>query len=587
VIRGPRDKTEFRDHPTDWKGYIDPLPACDIATPTDTKHPSVSTYKKAWPKYLTDWASLEAAKSAWKYRTALVDMTEAEAVDLIAPASNRVRDAAAGRGHSIHDLLEHHLNGDLADGILLLDVDDPAHEYIAAVESIIATFNPVVLASEVVVFGEWTDPDGVTHRWAGTFDAVWDIDGENVLVDYKSRKLGKAATRYPEDGAQLGGYGSATYWVVEGADGLCRMAPLQIDRMMLLSIAPDAVGQYMVDPQQAIAAWRHTLMFSHAQSAAPGMFARVKKHGVEIAGGGSTSPTQGTVVEREVGSVEDTHQPASPPDTPVEPTPGAPGQAGGGEPSSHPPSADLHAARTGWVIAKATELSITLGKQAVAAVWPQGVAPPGHVASGAATWTDGDIDLIALALRTLEAKHEHPFGMEDPKVTAERRTALQTALAADHEAIQKPPAPEPATEPAGEYADPDDVQILDGIVRGMARSSDPLERDRIARAQMWQQQATKANVPWKIGAYPRDEVPERLYCIAAAAVASLDLVDLDAKDPDRRVRDLLAQVLDDWLALHPTSAIGALFGLLTIDQALQLAALTDTNPTQETPGDTT
>jgi len=234
------------------------------------------------------------------------------------------------------------------------------------------------------------------------------------------------------------------------------------------------------------------------------------------------------------------------------------------------------------VIAKATELSITLTKQAVAAVWPQGVPPPGHVAAGAREWTDGDIDAIADALHTLEAKHEHPFGMEDPKVTAERRTALQAALAADHEAIQKPPAPVPATEPAGEYADPDAVGRLTVIIVGMATSDDPLERELIGRAQMWQQQATKANVPWKIGAYDRDEVPERLYCIAAAAVASLDLVDLDAKDPDRLVRSALAIVLDDDIAQQPASAIGALFGLLTIDQALQLAALTDTNNTKAT-----
>ena len=46
-IRGPRKLDALRNHPTQWTGYIDPLPADDIANPTadGEKLASVSSIK--------------------------------------------------------------------------------------------------------------------------------------------------------------------------------------------------------------------------------------------------------------------------------------------------------------------------------------------------------------------------------------------------------------------------------------------------------------------------------------------------------------------------------------------------------------
>lgn len=262
IIRGPEDKAQFRDHPTEWTGYIDPLPACDIAEPFTVPRQSVSEVKKAWPKFLTDWAAKEAAKSAWKHRDAIVKMDEDEAVDLISPASNRSRNKAAARGHQIHDLLEHFID-DVA--ITVYDEMNPAFGYVDCLRLLVETEKPKVVASEVVVVG----PDAV-----GTFDAVWDLDGELALVDYKSRKEGKAATRYPEDGVQEGGYLSADYWIVEDESGIHRMKPLNVLRAIIVSIAPDGYRIYEVDPFLAKEHWRKTVAFKETMDTAKEMFSR-------------------------------------------------------------------------------------------------------------------------------------------------------------------------------------------------------------------------------------------------------------------------------------------------------------------------
>jgi hypothetical protein len=231
-----------------------------------------------------------------------------------------------------------------------------------------------------------------------------------------------------------------------------------------------------------------------------------------------------------------------------------------------------HEARTAWLIRQYDLLLGKLGKAHLIEAWPTGIPGPRHIQDGTATWTSDDIDTIAAALHALEAKHDVPFGDEDPKVTAQRRADVEAKIAAD---LTPPtPEPEPTPEPDGPTANPDAVDTVMAIVIAM-KVGTPDERERIGRVQAWQRQASNKHVGWKIGNYARGQVPERLYAIVAAAVGCLDLIDLDATDPDRRVRDLLAAVLDDDIAQQPTSSVGALFGLLTTDQALRLAAMAE------------
>jgi hypothetical protein len=289
----------------------------------------------------------------------------------------------------------------------------------------------------------------------------------------------------------------------------------------------------------------------------------IRKHKdllTKFEGGGTTAHTEaGTAVRTVetvvVGSVEDNQPPAA-------------------------ALAILHETRTAWLINKTTHLVETLSKQHVAEVWPTDVARPLDIKSGHFVWTDDDIDTIVAVLDTLEAKHVVPFGHEDPAVTAARRATLETKMADEVERAKVSQPPEPAVDGAP-FANSTAVKNLTAIVKSMAADGDDATKARIQRVQHWQTQGSKQHVGWKIGNLPHDKVPERLYAIVAAAVGCLDLIEPDAADPDSRVRDLLGVALEDHdLAQKPSHPVGALFGLLTTEQALRLADMAETS-TQE------
>ena len=574
MIRGPKDKSLFRNDPTNWTGYVDPLPACHIAEGGDREYPSVSSIKQAWPKNLTDWAAKEAAKSAWKHRNALVDMTEAEALDLIAPASDRQRDAAAGRGHTVHDLLEHHLQLDR--GILLLPDDDPARAYLDTVRTIVEREQPEVLASEVIVFGEWTDDRGLVHHWSGTFDAIWRVAEHNVLVDYKSRKLSKAATRYPEEGAQLGAYSAARYWIVEDDEhGMHRMLPLQIDAAMILSIAPDAYGKYLVeDIDHARRVWHSTLQFRHTQKSAPAMFARVVKHTVE-GGGAAGSATHGVATPPNTPAVE-VEPSATAPTTAGKPA-GATSPAPAGDPSPLTDSLDavLHQARVAWVLNR-IEAVKERGEDAtrrLGTAMPDGPTPKA-VREGT-PWTAVQLEAWNAHVTAVEAEFELPFSDEDPAVAAERAAERAATEAARVAAPVAAPAAEsaPVTEEGGPFADPDEVASIRAVLASM--NDEPAQRGLVEHVFGWTRTGLDTGHPWSLS--PKGQpTPLRRWAICAAAIGLLDIVDLDAEDPDAAVRLALALVVGDD-ALKPSVPVGQTLGTLTFDEAQRVAAVVDTH----------
>lgn len=569
ILRGPSDKAAFRNDPEKWTGYIDPLPADDIATPDGAEHPSVSDIKKAWPKNLTDWAAREAAKTAWKFRTALTGMSEQEAVDLIAPASNRQRDAAAKRGHTIHDMLEHQLFH--PDKTLLLEADDPAGEYLDCIADLVAELQPEVVASEVIVFGTWTDTAGTVHRWAGTFDAVWRIDGELVLVDYKSRKLGKAATRYPEEGVQLGAYSSAAYWIVEDDTGLHRVAPLELARGLILSIAPDGWRSYKVDLEQAREHWLTTVSFKATQKAAPKMFARPTGRNVESGG--------------DVAHVD----PA--PVTSAEGT----GSAPAGEPSVDAPRhvgdilpEVLHQARVAWVLRRVDVLKAHSDEalKMVATGLPEGAPTPKAVREGA-TWTPEQVDAYDAHVAKVEATFEIPFGGMDPRIERELQDELVAAEArrdARATPIERPePTPAPPVE-GGPYADDQDVDSLRDVIKFLM--SKPESAPMAEHVLAWARDGQEYGQPWNM-AGPGQHTSARRYAICAAALELIDLVVFDLTDfdvdtastphdPDAVVRLALAMVIGDD-ALKPALPVGGLLGTLTADQAVRLGEIATTH----------
>ncbi len=275
TIRGPKDKAAFKDDPKNWTGYRDHLPACRLNAEPDPDRiiPSVSTIKKAWPKFLGDWIATETATLAWERRNDLDGMGEQGAIAMLVGAADRRRDQAADRGHVIHDSLERMIEGQPPSIYLELDTgDEDPSDWLDTLAAFVADNKPTIVASEVIVFSRF--------GWVGTFDAVirfgaGPLAGRTVGADYKSRKPGKAATRYPDEGAQLGAYfgTEAHYWIVEDQDGtLRRMTPLAVDCGAIVSLAPDGYRIYEVDLTHACDVWGHLRRFSEAQRDATAMF---------------------------------------------------------------------------------------------------------------------------------------------------------------------------------------------------------------------------------------------------------------------------------------------------------------------------
>ena len=227
--------------------------------------------------------------------------------------------------------------------------------------------------------------------------------------------------------------------------------------------------------------------------------------------------------------------------------------------------------RHDWLLGRIDCLiDYTGARELLARLWPQDITRPKYLTDGQ-TYTDAQVDLIVAAVQVVEAEVQAQFHVEDPKVTAERKATLEAAVAAEAERLRRPePEPAPEPEPVGEVADADAVDRLKAWVKEMGESE---QRPLVAHMQQWQDQGAAKGVSWKVGAYKRTAVPFDRYVRCAAALACVDLIDLDATDPDHRVRSLLHAVTGDDLALKPTSPVGALIGLLTVDQALRMAEM--------------
>lgn len=456
ILRGPADLSIFRDDPTSWKTYTDPLPACDIATPDGTV-PSVSTIKSVDPKFgLLPWAAEQVANAALDNHDAIGTMPRDAAVDMLKRAADRHRDSAAERGRTIHHALENLVEGRPAG--IPLDDEHGAHLYADTIAQIVADLEPHIIAAEVVVFG-----DG----YAGTFDAIWlitqrladllklpaELVGCLIIVDYKTRKATKAATRDALEGAQLGGYSAGRYWIIEDESGIHRMVPLDVSAGLLISIAPDGYAPYVVDIEAARTHWNGAHAWYQCQQGATKMFSR-----------GRTIKVEGP-----------------PPATPE---------------------------RIAWMLDRIDAIKAAGGVQQFGADWPDGVAKPAAVRAGDATWDAAAMVHLVRRADDVEGRLGMPFGADDPERPTKVAEALERPAPAPKVA---PPAPRqftPSTVDDGLFADPTAVTDL----RAELKASPKALRDLVLS---WSAVAHEHGVGWGMG---RGRVPLRNYCIANAAL---------------------------------------------------------------------
>jgi hypothetical protein len=253
VLRGPADADHYRVKVGRYgdRWYADPLPGCDIAPATDGSWPSVSTIKKASG---SDWTFVGLKRVAEALREnahALDGLAYDECYERLKTINKLGLSRAAQRGTNVHLYFEKGLRGHSVD--VVGSVDEPGAEYLPAVRSFFDTYNPELVAAEVVCIHR--DLNGVGY--GGTSDGLIHIDGKTYWIDWKSRGADSDHGAYAEEAAQLGGYYSAQYMLIEGPAGPARAPLPPADGGLIVSVKPDGVRLYPIDLERAAQHWRH------------------------------------------------------------------------------------------------------------------------------------------------------------------------------------------------------------------------------------------------------------------------------------------------------------------------------------------
>jgi len=140
------------------------------------------------------------------------------------------RDAGGARGTDVHRTL-HHLALDLS----LPTVGEAAKPYVTALIDWWADERPQPIAAEAIVVSR-------SKGYAGTLDAIWEVDGRRVIVDAKTSTF-----RGPEEALQLAAYRYAD--VIALPDGSEEPMPT-VDAACVLAVTPDSCRLIDVDADE-------------------------------------------------------------------------------------------------------------------------------------------------------------------------------------------------------------------------------------------------------------------------------------------------------------------------------------------------
>ncbi|MET9959318.1 hypothetical protein ABZ128_09550 [Streptomyces sp. NPDC006326] len=180
--------------------YIDPQDA-------HVKVPGVTSVVGMLPKdFLTFWAakqSAEAAVTNWDIVSELCRRDPQGAIDYLKNAHRRTSKAAADLGSTAHDLFERQARGEV---IKLRHVHVDVKPHVQWFDQFLQEIQPKFLHMEETV---WSD----TYGYAGSFDAIAEVDGEVVVLDWKTSK-----SVYDSVALQLSAYRYADR-IIRASDG--------------------------------------------------------------------------------------------------------------------------------------------------------------------------------------------------------------------------------------------------------------------------------------------------------------------------------------------------------------------------------
>lgn len=195
---------------------------------TGQKAIGVTSVVNMLPKpFLQFWSAKVVAEHAVKNAGTVVQMVldaggkDVGAVDWLKGAPRRETSGAAETGTAVHDLVER-----IARGEDVGRVHPDYQPYVDHFKAFLDKWQPEYLLMEETVWNE-------EHGYAGTFDAIARINGEVVILDYKTTRSGVHA----EVALQMAAYANADY-VVRSDGG--RVPLPKIEGAAVLHLRPEA-----------------------------------------------------------------------------------------------------------------------------------------------------------------------------------------------------------------------------------------------------------------------------------------------------------------------------------------------------------
>lgn len=254
-LRGPADADHFRVKVGRYgdRWYTEQLPTCVVAEASEWIGPSISICKKASGN---DWSfvalkRVAEAMETEKYRN-LARWPYADRYEALKAINKVGLNAAAQRGTNVHLAFDALLHGQP----MPITDDMPGADYRGAITQFFEQYNPTLVAAEFVCIHR--DLNGAGY--GGTCDAIIEIDGlmsqrMRYLVDWKSRGADSEHGAYPEEAAQVGGYGGSQYIIVEGDHGPERRLMPELRGGLIVSVKPDGCRVYPVELDKAFTHW--------------------------------------------------------------------------------------------------------------------------------------------------------------------------------------------------------------------------------------------------------------------------------------------------------------------------------------------
>lgn len=205
----------------------------------DERVPGVTSILNMVPKpFLTFWAAKVVAECAVDSLPEVVGLAMRDrqgAIDYLKGAPRRDTASAADRGSAVHEMFERIVRGDR-----LTRLDPEMRGYESHIKAFLDRFSPRFLYVEDTV---WSD----THQYAGSFDAIVEIDGEVVILDVKTTRSGV----HSDVALQLAAYAHADH-IVGQDDRIHDIPPIEAGAVLHLrpegwQLVPARVDQHVFD----------------------------------------------------------------------------------------------------------------------------------------------------------------------------------------------------------------------------------------------------------------------------------------------------------------------------------------------------